>query len=511
MNMQLNPNGQQFADMLARAVAQNDAATAAKETERKVHVTGAGRTLTFAYEQLRNAAEYTEEHVLLQRAIRRFYKRMFLSRDQRAVATAGEELIVELTLAGYLQNDSVTIATVGRIDVLADEYFAAHAAKAKEEWTLDVLAVEVEQLLGTDARRAVFAQFAYDYFLRTVSKEKLFGSAVADYDIALFVAVHRALLKSDPATIRSSLLHRYQQAPASSAYRQTNEMIDRVFESSTTDRLYRLVNRRGAPLRVLWRLVDEHDDAASLLQNRERFLADYESQVESEYTRINARINKGILKGVIFLIITKVLIGVAVEVPYDYMVHGGVVALPLVINLFFPPVYMVLLRFTLRLPGAANTRALSDTVDGVLYGQDAAIAQAYGGAKGFGVAFNIVYALLFAVIFGGTSWGLVSLGFSVLHLLIFFVFLSTASFLGFRLSRQIREVEVVEGQQDGISMLRDFLYIPFVVVGRWISDRYSRVNLVAMILDMVIELPLKTILHLIRQWGTFIASKKDNL
>jgi len=27
----------------------------------------------------------------------------------------------------------------------------------------------------------------------------------------------------------------------------------------------------------------------------------------------------------------------------------------------------------------------------------------------------------------------------------------------------------------------------------------------------VIELPLKTVLHLVRQWGAFIASKKDEL
>jgi hypothetical protein len=32
-----------------------------------------------------------------------------------------------------------------------------------------------------------------------------------------------------------------------------------------------------------------------------------------------------------------------------------------------------------------------------------------------------------------------------------------------------------------------------------------------MILDMLIELPLKTVLRLVRQWGAFISSKKDEL
>lgn len=512
MEKSLNPDGQQFADMLSRAVAQNDATAAASNAEQKMHVTGAGRTLTFAYEQLRNAAEYTEEHVLLQHAIRRFYKRAFLSRDAKVVSNSGEELVIELTLAGYLQNDTVPVAVIEKINTLAVQYFAAATGKAKDEWTLHVLAAEVEQLLSRDLKRIVFLQFAYDHFLKTIDKQKLFsGQQAEDYEIALFVAAHRALLKSNPATIRLGLLRRYQQAPGSAAYKQTNEMIDRVLESSTTDRLYRLVNRRGATLRILWRLIDEQENAIQLLQKREQFLSAFETQIESEYERINSRINKGIIKSVIFLIITKVLIGVAVEVPYDYAFHGEILWLPLAINLLFPPVYMILLRFTLRLPGGTNSRALTDNVDELLYGENKVVAQSYRNTKGFGFAFNAVYALLFVLIFGGVSWLLLSLEFSVVHLLIFFVFLSTASFLGFRLSRQIRELEAVEGQQDGVSMVRDFLYIPFVVVGRWMSEKYARVNLVAMILDMVIELPLKTILHLIRQWGTFITSKKDDL
>jgi hypothetical protein len=114
-------------------------------------------------------------------------------------------------------------------------------------------------------------------------------------------------------------------------------------------------------------------------------------------------------------------------------------------------------------------------------------------------------------VFGLVAWLLWSFGFSLLHLVIFFTFLSTASFLGFRLSRMIREIEAVDAQQSGITLVRDFLYLPFVVVGRWISENYARVNVVALILDMVIELPLKTVLRLVQQWGNFISSKKDEL
>lgn len=507
----LNAFGQKFADALRSAATQSDALAAHRGTAQKIHVTGAGRTLTFAYEQLRNAAEYTEEHLLLERAIQRFYKRIFLSRDITTAKESGEELITELTLAGYLQNDSVTVDTIGDINVLAEEYYKAHNKYRKDAWTINVLAVEVERLLNSDLRRDVFTQFAYDYFLNTIDQRKLFGTTIPQYEVALFVAVHRALLKSDPATIRTSLLHRYQQRPDSAAYTETNKMIDGVLDAPATDKVYRLVSRRGAALRILKRLIDEHEDAPKLLTSHDQFLSSYEAQIQNEYSRINGRINKGIIKSVIFLIITKVLIGMSVEVPYDYLIHGSIIMLPLIINLSFPPVYMVLLRFTLRLPGSANEQALIDTIEHVLYGDGKAVGASYKTGRGFGVAFNIVYALFFIVVFGGVALWLIGLGFSPLHLLVFFVFLSTASFLGFRLSRQIRELEATESSQDGVTMVRDFLYIPFVVVGRWMSEKYSKVNIVAMMLDMVIELPLKTVLHLIRQWGAFIASKKDEL
>lgn len=517
----VSSTGQQFIDMLARA----DEHTAQREqylkTVEKVHIVGAGKTITSAYEQLRNAAEYTEEHLLLQRAVRRFYKRLFLTRDEKRISESGQELAIELTLAGYLPNDYIPVTIVDQIGSEAGEYFAAyqkiiekHGSSKAEEWAIAPLAVQAESLLTNHARRGAFVQFAYRYFIDSIDTNTVFSGKVPDnYDASVFIAVHRMLLKSDSATIRHALLERYQTRPSHlEQFVHLNQQLDKLIDDDTVEKLNRIVNRRGAPLRVLWRMVDEAPDLARLLTNREKFLAAYEAQIETEYRQMNRRINRGIAKSVVFLIITKFMIGVGLEVPYDYVVHGSIVWLPLVINLLFPPVYMVLLRLTLALPGRVNTNALVDRMDALLYEQRPTLAIAGGeNVNPYSGVFNFLYVGLFIVVFGGVAWGLWSLGFSFLHLFIFFVFLSTASFLGFRLSRLIREIETVDTEQNGISMLRDFLYLPFVVVGRWMSEKYAKVNIVAMILDMVIELPLKTVLRLVQQWGSFISSKKDAL
>ena len=509
---------QQLAAKLRAAKSQQAHLDTERNGEEKIHVVGAGATITAGYEQLRNAAEHAEENVLLQRAIRRFYRRLFLSRDRHLAATSGDELITELTLAGYLANDTIPRSYIERIGESAGAYFDAYLSldwrnKRRDVWTLDVLSVEIESMLNDYIKQDVFVDFSYHYFLDYFKKEAHGKQQIENHDVSVFIAVHRALLKTDPARIRWILLQRYAQSPKEFAsYTKTNELIDMLMDADETERLYRIINRQGATFRILWQMIESEEDLDTVLGSRERFLSAYEAQIETTYNAVSKKIKRGIVKSVIFLFITKTLIGVVIEVPYDMWMHGQIIWLPLIINLLFPPLYMILLSNTLLLPGHANTEALIDKAEALLYGtSDKAVVSSRRRSGNYGWPYRVAYALFILLVVGSAVWGLYSLGFSALHLAIFLVFLSTASFLGFSLSRLVREVEAIDGYQGGVTMIRDFLYMPFVMIGRWISEKYAKINLVAQILDMVIELPLKTILRLVRQWGAFMSDQKDRL
>lgn len=518
----LNSLGQKFAHALMQAKTTTRTKRAELEKADKVHVVGAGSMVTAAYEQLRNAAEYSEEHLLLQKAIRRFYRRWFLTRSLDSVAKSGGELITELTFAGYIANDSVAETTLEDINRLAREYHTVYVQiqSAKnvpniraEAWAIDVLSVEVSRLLVDTLTKEAFAQFAFDHFKQTTDFEQMFHGVIpVDLEPALYVAINKALLKFDTAMIRASLLRRYNQSSQDFAgYCRVNAEINMLFESDTVEKLSRFVDRQGAPLRIIARMLDEQGSIDELLPRKSRFLSAFEGQVVTEYKSINRRINKGIVKSVIFLIITKFLVGLAIEIPYDLMVHGEIIRIALIVNLLFPPIYMLLLRATLALPGEANTSKLMTQAEAILYGK---IGQnLYRKQRdSFGAVYNILYALFMIAVFVGTTWLLMTyFAFEIPHIIVFFIFLSGASFLGFRLSRMIREIESVDSEQNSVTLVRDFLYMPFVVVGQWLSEKYAQVNFVSMILDMVIELPLKTILRLVRQWSAFISSKQDAL
>lgn len=517
---ELNAVGQRLLAELANAVQFEDAAQRTDAHKEKINVVGAGSALTAAYEQLRNAAENTEEHLLLQNAVRRFYKQSFVTRDERLIRTSGNELAIELTFAGYVPNDYFTKQQLQAISTCAAEHYAAYEVFQKQRrvssdvvvrWILDTLSVSVARIITPHPKDHAFVDFAYSYFDVMCNGQKTPTPAV-DHSAALFVAIHKALLKSDVATMRAALLVRYAVTVSDyEEYVTMNQHIDTLIASPYTDRLYHMVDRQGAPLRIVRRMIEDKPDMTQLLLHRETFLDAYEQQVNREYGNIVGRVNRAIVRSVIFLIITKFLVGIAVEVPYDLWASNHVMWQPLLINLFFPPLYMIALRFTLNLPGYANTTALVDRADTMLYGESTTLIGHQSTQRRYGPIFSAFYVIFSLTVFGAVIWLLLTLGFALVHIGIFFVFISAASFLGFRLSRLIRELEVVKSASNGFTFVRDVIYLPFVVIGRWMSDKYAQVNVVTLVLDMVIELPLKTVLRLIRQWGAFIDDRKDRI
>lgn len=489
-----------------------------------IRVSGTGKVISSAYEQLRNAAEYTEEHLLLQHAIRRFFNRnvVFMGRRHKLPKNLGEELIVELTQAGYLNNSSFNTETAASINKLVgialqtyEMLYQAHATREEAtEWTIDVLAVEIEGMLNPHAQLDAIAYVAFTHYLENLPKEQLVTNTTEEsqYETCLYIAVHQALFKSDVASIRFALMQMHNLKPDDlPGFMNFNRNITALYISDFTQRLKRAVSRYGAPMRILKSLSDQHPDLSEILPDRAAFLALYTKQVEKEYKELKKRIEKGIAKSIAFIFITKILIGVSIEVPYDLTMTGVVALLPLTVNLLFPPLYMASLEFGLRTPSKANAEALKDYIDHALYDDNSKQAGLKVITKTSSAFTKILYTLAFFIPFVVTVYLLSLIHFNAVQAVIFFVFLSTASFLGFRLARMIRDLEIVTEQRSFIITVRDFFYLPFILVGQWLSRKYAKVNAVAFILDMAIELPLKTMLRLTRQWSRFLSEKHDEI
>lgn len=517
----LNSIGQQLCAQLAAINAEK---SVKKSSSQLINVAGVGHMFSAAYEQLRNAAEYAQEHLLLQNAIRRFFVRnLFLQTSTLVDKTIAEELIIELTQAGYLKNNTQPVEIIDELYAIIEKQYANYRRlkiagineKKARSWTLDMLSIASDVILVPDEIQPAFRQFAYQHY-QSILQKKSFASGAADeanFEASLYVAVHRSLFMSDLAVVRYDMCTLYAVSDHDiNNYVQFNENIDQIFASEMTHKLMRYINRYGAPLRIMLSLVQTNDNVSELLPDATRFESAYSRQIKKEYKSATRKLNKGLLRSIAFLLITKGLIGVAIEVPFDIALTGTVLMIPLLINLFAPVVYLAVLRIGFRLPGEENTRAIKLYADNMLYNETPSL-HLYPAVKDkkYPFSFSVIYGLMFVVIFGLVFNLLLDLGFNIVQGGIFFIFLAFASFLGFRLSHIVKEMELVVTRPGMLTTLREFLFTPFTLTGKWLSEKYQKTNIVALVLDTLIEMPLKTVLRLIRQLNSFIDEKKEDL
>jgi len=507
-------------DQLRLADAQDQTTIAAIHSgDKRIEVPTVGRTVSGAYEQLRNAAEYSEEHLLLQRAIKRFY-RLNLFTTRRSKQQIHFELVSELVLAGYLQNNSISKQAVAQLDTILESYLHALeqlktiSAKGEHttEWVLACLSSDIESLLRPHNRRQALISVAYQYFSSAIDREYYTDSSdAAGYELCLYIAVHQALLKSDIDIVRADVRAMYAIDPANTEqFLRINQQIDHYFACQLTTQLRRLAGRHAAPLRILKAMITNRSDLPELLNNQQAFMDAYRLQVAQEYVLVHNRLDTGLAKSVAFIFITKTLVGVAVEIPYDLLTRGQIAWAPLMINLLFPPFYMLLLRLGINTPKPSNTQKLSARIEDMLYSGEVEML-IIPKARKIKPMRQIIYDLLFSIPIAIVVAVLYWLHFNIVQMIIFFIFFSTASSLGFRLRSMVADLEVSHQSSGFFASIRDFLYLPFIIFGQWLSAEYRRFNIIGRMLDIIIELPLKTFFRLARQWMRFLDEQHEQL
>lgn len=509
---------------LQKALADNSAKKG-RTTGETVHVDGVGASLYFAYEQLRNAAEYSEQHLLMRRSIERFLVR---SINLARVTPLAKELVIDLTQSRYIKNDTIARTISKEIDGLLQQFGELYKQSIKIErnrelvrkWVLQTASVHIEQLLGNQTSTGAFANFAAAHYRESIDRtgdDAEIGSR--NYEIALYCAVHREILKSDLATTRAYALSsphlNHSAVDPAHYFVELNSLIDGLYNSKFTNRLVRVIRQHGAPMRIMREIVYTDPMAPELLAKRTELLARAREVTYNQYKLVRQRLNNGIVRSVAFVAVTKMLVGIILEVPYDLVRHGEVVWKPLLINLVFPPLYMATLGLGIRPPSQKNVDLIEDAIDGIVY-QNGKVQPKYrlkrrvesGVLNGL---FNILYAVTFVVWMGALAWLLYWLGFNLVSGIIFFVFLSTVSFLGFRLTQAAREYEMIEAKRGTLGFIADFFYTPFIRIGYWLSDTYARINVVTRVLDLLIEMPMKFVLRFLQQWVSFLRDKQEGI
>jgi len=494
----------------------------------RITVNEAVSRFAFLYEKIRNAVDYKDEHLIRKSAVVRILKRqLILESDPEVIA---DHLIRELIAARYLPNATLPESLVDDVARSVRKYQAVAKFNAGGErharWLRDIVAVEIENALVDSSTEKALVTFLYE---RLADSIKVRGQDLDETErrLQIYVACYRSLVKADDAMLGYKLLRAYlpewlrseewlaDPRPIAERLVAVERRVRERLKHKLAQRFQRTVKPWAVSLAILRdALIEKPDEAAMLLEKPEALDARIARKIDERYAQARGRLRRGTVRATLYLLVTKMLVALVLEVPIEWFWTSHVDYFTLSINLMFPPVLMFFVGLLIRVPGQENTERIKDGVHELLSETPIAIREVKAPKTRLGLSgflFTLTYAATFLITFGLVLLVLSALDFIWISAAIFIFFLCVVSFFGFRLRQTAREVIVVEGKQGILSAIADFLSLPVLRAGQWLSRSVSRINVFLFIFDFLFEAPFKMFLTVLEEWFAFMKEKREEL
>ncbi|MBI4257260.1 hypothetical protein HY626_04365 [Candidatus Uhrbacteria bacterium] len=509
----------------------------AEELEKEEDVMNVSETVSAAasvYETVRNALEYDEEHLLRRNAIHRILKRRMVDGPSREMAT---KLLKELIWARYLHNGKVPTNMIQKVGTILEKYkllFTTLDPESKDgqhayEWLLDVLSVEIEYLLGPPCIDEALASFAYQELKKRLEwqTQTLQGE---ERDLQLYIAIHRTVLKSNQATLRYRVLTLYyntwrKSQGGDAVVKEISMNLMKVINSvehqilhPAQDEMYRFIRRHAVVFHVLSDVVRDNPEAfGQALKGGDIPSIDtaLTKAAETRYSTFRGKLKRTVVRAALFLLLTKSILAVVIELPYEVFVLHTSDYLPLAINILFPPILLMLISLSVRIPRKQNTQRILEELHAI-FGVGDEFSVIFKRKRGWGRGalwwiFNTLYVGILVLTIVVVSSVLKSFAFNGLSIFFFIFFLSLVAYFGLRIRNTRRELVVVDLSRGFFGTVADMLFLPIIRTGRWVALRAPRVNIFLFFFDFIIEAPFKAAIDIVESWLAFLREKQEEI
>jgi hypothetical protein len=514
----LNQNGSDFVHGVDFALKKTGT------SEETIKTSTAASTLAVVYEAARNAVEFRSDHLIRQAAIVRILRRrLFLGQSSERLAPL---LIRELIWARYLKDDSVGVSKVDDIEEIINKYrvvFPLTKDKILSEWLLDLAGCEIEECLVFNPYPQLLINFVSGSMQSRIKISGVTDEKIRD--IQVYIATERIFAKNSEIFISFHLLKalhpEWFSIKADSAAKffptllSAKREIDSDLQYSMAADVRHEISKFIAPFNVIREMVVRNpENFEESVADRDKFNEQARETLEELYKENRGRLMRASTRSIIYIFLTKMVFGLALELPFDLFV-GTTNYVALGINLIFPPTLMFLLNVGIRIPGEENTKRILEKVDEYLYEEKTPevveVGKRQKAKSVFERVFLGIYSILFVGIFVFIIWGLNLMHFNPVSQAIFLFFLCVVSFFAYRVRSISRDYVYQEERTGFFASLIDFLFLPVVRVGQWLSVQISRLNVLGFIFDFIIEAPLKAFLEVIEEWVRFVRVKKDEI
>ncbi|KKP57946.1 MAG: hypothetical protein UR52_C0023G0005 [Candidatus Gottesmanbacteria bacterium GW2011_GWA1_34_13] len=492
-------------------------------------------SIAHLYERIRNVVEYKGEHVLRRNAIERILRRLLWEHAGRDTQKIAQVLLRELIWARYLPNDEVPRSKGQNIAKIIDKYLyfldrlanknSGSALSKHRSWIWGIASCEIEEAVDPSNRDA-YINLMYSWFT-TYYRWKDAKVTDNDKEIQIYLAIHRALAKSDDEIMRYHLLIKIYPNWVSAdktvvddvvgKFYSIHEAIEKYLHYPDRFKLYRIVQRQIAPFEIFKTLVSqEKNQIRKTIDDQIQFELKIHEICRVKYSQIKQKINRGILRSIIYIFITKVALALLIEIPYEIYKFGHLNYIPIGINIIVPPTMMWLVGLTIRPPTESNTLRILTKLNSVVYFNpnpsitDFSLIHIKQESLLTNI-FALIYLLLFILVFGGLTYLLMLAHFDIVGVVIFFAFLSLVLLFGFRVRYTSSELKITSDKESFIGYIFNNLTMPLLSTGVYLSKGLAKINFISVILDFLIEAPLKTIIQVIEEWTSFMREKREEV
>ena len=504
------------------------------ESEAKIQVDVFVSRIANIYEKIRNAIDYKEDHLLRKSAIFRILQRRMVIKV--SIEDLAPALVKELIRAGYLENNLIPVAKVAEINGIIDKYVTLFNLSGASRnggggsrvfrWLLEICSCEIEEALVPPLSSKALVEFTYQVIRPKIS---IIDRSLTDKqkDLQVYLAINRALVKSDEAMMDFLLLKYYvpdwktadkvKLMQIAKKILNLKAEIEKQKRHYVSDRLFRMIKKYTFAFFVLRDIIlNEPDKAEEIFAKPEELEMKIREVCQKSYQASKTKIRRSIIRVTIYIFLTKMLLILLLELPYDKYIAHSVNNTALAINALFPPLLIFILGMFIKLPSKKNTERVVKLDQEIIY--QGRISDAI---KGFGInikrrgifnfIFNVLYWALFAFSFCVFITILNRLNFNIFSMAIFLLFLSIVSFFGIKMRLKARELIVVDRKENPLVFLINLFTLPFLRTGHWISEKFSQINVFVFILDFIIEAPFKIFLEVIEDWIAFLREKKEEI
>ncbi len=487
-----------------------------------------------AYEKVRNSIEFREEHLVRRAAIERILRRRLAINP--GGKGEGENVVRELLWARYispemLKNTQIHTTQKG-IDMF--NWFSSAVAKThgkitskQSQYLYDILSCEIEEHLEPHKTKHLNANL-YFYYQVMHKKFQLAGVEDAKRDAYFYTAAEVAFAKNDNAYTRYHLFTLHYGLFTHVANEKLSELVsswptivadfEKIIENPYKEKLIKHAKRQVAPFLILNDIIKTTQvGPAELLQNEEQLLEKVQASCEKKYIETSTKLRTAMIRSISYIFLTKMIFVLLLEIPLSRFFYGGIEALPLIMNVVMPPLFMGLLVSFFRAPDAKNTQRIYNRIVNIINTDETFETAPIKLSKEtqtkrplLVLGFTLMYFVFFGTLFGTMFVLLDKIGFSIVGTTIFLFFLTVVGFFGYRIRQTAKEYSLEESE-GVLSPILYFIFLPIVSVGKFLSNEVARFNVLILVFDVLIEAPFKMIIDIIEEWVKFVRGKREEI